>query len=745
MQFNSRTQLVLFLFLFLTSITVFAHSIKGYVTDENGRPIKDLYILQKGTENHTHTNSQGFFSIDNVDANQTLLFSHVGFESNEILIEDPSLVLQVIMTSSSVDLDAVVISNDVDTFNTLALLDLQINPVNSSQEILQTVPGLFIGQHAGGGKAEQLFLRGFDIDHGTDVAIGVDGMPVNMVSHAHGQGYADLHFLIPETINSIDYGKGSYDASKGNFATAGHVNLNTKEFLQRNLIQTEIGDFNYQRLLSMFNVVDNSNTSAYVATEYITFDGPFDSPQNFDRFNIFSKLNHRTKTGGEFNLTASYFTSEWDASGQIPERAVASGLIGRFGAIDDTEGGSTSRTNLNLTYNFNLSDTEQLKTQAYYTHYNFELFSNFTFFLEDPLNGDQIKQQESRDMIGINAVYNKEYVIGDNNLDWYTGISLRNDRTDGSSLARTLNRRTTLEQIQLGDINETNSSLWTGLEYTTGNWNIDAGIRLEHFKFVYRDGLDSSFDTLSQDATALLPKLNLAYQAGSNWQLYLKNGIGLHSNDTRVVIQNEADKILPKSYGSDLGTIFKPTNRLVVNTALWYLYLEQEFVYVGDAGIVEPSGKTERYGFDLGLNYQLTDYLFLDTNLNYAHARAIEEASGEDYIPLAPEWTSTGGLSLKNYNGWNASLRYRYIADRAANEDNSIIAEGYFVNELNLNYDFSKRLNVGFTIENLFDVEWNETQFATETRLLNETASVEEIHFTPGTPFFIKGRLVYSF
>lgn len=146
------------------------------------------------------------------------------------------------------------------------------------------------------------------------------------------------------------------------------------------------------------------------------------------------------------------------------------------------------------------------------------------------------------------------------------------------------------------------------------------------------------------------------------------------------------------------------------------------------------------------MNYQLTDYLFLDTNLNYAHARAIEEASGEDYIPLAPEWTSTGGLSLKNYKGWNASLRYRYIADRAANEDNSIIAEGYFVNELNLNYDFSKRLNVGFTIENLFDVEWNETQFATETRLQNETASVEEIHFTPGTPpFFIKGRLVYSF
>ncbi|MGJ8684752.1 MAG: TonB-dependent receptor [Nonlabens sp.] len=736
--------LLAILFLLL-STSVFAHSITGYVTDENGRPIKDLYILHKGTENHTHTNSQGFFTIENVDVNAVLKFTHVGYESQEVIITNVDTVLQIMMSSTSVDLDAIVISNQTDTFNTLALLDLQLNPVNSSQEILQTVPGLFIGQHAGGGKAEQLFLRGFDIDHGTDVAIGVDGMPVNMVSHAHGQGYADLHFLIPETINSIDYGKGSYDVNVGNFATAGHVNLNTKEFLQRNIIQTEIGDFNYQRLLTMFNVVDNANTSAYVASEYITFDGAFDSPQNFDRFNIFSKLNHKTDEGNELNLTASYFTSEWDASGQIPVRAVESGLIGRFGAIDDTEGGTTSRTNLNLSYDFNLSDTEQLKTQVYYTHYDFTLFSNFTFFLEDPVNGDQIKQQESRDMVGMKGVYNKEYKWNDNELNWYSGLGLRNDRTDGSSLLRTLNRRTTLEQIQLGDINETNSSLWTGVTLEKGKWNLEAALRLEHFKFIYRDALDDSFDTLSQNATALLPKFNVAYQASKNWQLYFKNGVGLHSNDTRVVIRNEADEILPKSYGSDLGTIFKPSNRLVVNGALWYLFLEQEFVYVGDAGIVEPSGKTERYGFDLGINYQLTDYLFLDTNLNYAHARAIDEPSGEDYIPLAPEWTSTGGISLKDYKGWNASMRYRYIADRAANEDNSIIAEGYFVNELNLNYDFSKKLNVGFSIENLFNVEWNETQFATESRLQNEAASVEEIHFTPGTPFFIKGRLIYSF
>lgn len=736
---------LIYLSIFLFSSILYAHTITGYVTDENGRPIKDLYIQHKGTAYHTHTNSQGYFSIENVDINDTLLFSHVGFISQELLIINPDEVLQVMMLTTSVDLDAVVISNDYDVFNTLSKLDLEINPVNSSQEILQNVPGLFIGQHAGGGKAEQLFLRGFDIDHGTDVAIAVDGMPVNMVSHAHGQGYADLHFLIPETVNAVNYGKGSYDASVGNFATAGHVNLETKEFLQKNRIQTEIGDFNFQRLLAMVNLVDNANTSAYVASEYITFDGAFDSPQNFDRFNIFSKLHHRTEAGNEISITASHFTSEWDASGQIPQRAVDRGLIGRFGAIDDTEGGTTSRTNFNLNYTMNLSESEELETQLFYTHYDFELFSNFTFFLEDPINGDQIKQEESRDMIGINSLYSYDFKAGGYDMTWFTGLGMRNDRTDGSSLARTLNRQTTLEQIQLGDINETNSSLWTGIQIERGNWNLEAALRLEHFKFIYRDALDDNFDTLSQDATALLPKLNIAYQAGKNWQLYLKNGVGLHSNDSRVVLQNTADEILPKSYGSDLGTIFKPTQRLVINAALWYLYLEQEFVYVGDAGIVEPSGETERYGFDLGINYQLTDYLFLDSNLNYAHARAINEPSGEDFIPLAPEWTSTGGISLKDYKGLNASLRYRYIADRAANEDNSIIAEGYFVNDFNINYNFNTRWNAGISIENLFDIDWNETQFATESRLQNETASVEEIHFTPGTPFFIKGRIVYSF
>lgn len=736
----------LFFIVFLSVHTLLlAHTITGSVTDSNVRPLKDVYVLHVKSGKHTHTNAKGYFSLDQIEEGDELRFSKLGYSAFAKAITKESEVLQITLEDAPIDLQAVTLTNDTDILNTFIQADLEVNPVTSTQEVLRAVPGLFIGQHAGGGKAEQLFLRGFDIDHGTDVAISVDGLPVNMVSHAHGQGYADLHFVIPETIENVSYGKGSYDKTVGNFATAGHVDFRTKEYVRENVVNTEIGDFNYQRFVGLVQVLDNTNTSAYLATEYLTFDGPFESPQNFDRVNLFGKLNHIADNGNELGVSISHFDSKWDASGQIPQRAVDRGLIGRFGAIDDTEGGETSRTSVNVNYNMTLSDKEQFSTHVYYSKYDFILFSNFTFFLEDPINGDQIRQQESRDLAGLDAAYTYSTRLSDHKLDLTAGVRLRSDRTEGSELSRTLNRRTTLENIQLGDINETNTSAFAGATWYVNDFLIDAGLRLERFKFTYQDALAPTFDTQAQTETALLPKLNFNYKVSDDLQLYFKNGVGFHSNDSRVVLQQTADDILPKSYGSDLGSVWKPTDRLIVNTALWYLFLEQEFVYVGDAGIVEPSGETERFGFDLGLRYQLTNHLFLDSNLNYANARSINEPEGQNFIPLAPEFTSTGGLSLKDWKNFNAGIRYRFIGDRPANEDNSIVAEGYFVSDLNVSYDFNDHLRLGVAVQNLFDVDWNETQFATESRLANEAAPVDEIHFTPGTPFFIRGLLQYRF
>ena len=273
---------------------------------------------------------------------------------------------------------------------------------------MRMVPGLFIGQHAGGGKGRTNILRGFDIDHGTDLNLSVDGIPVNMVSHAHGQGYADLHFVIPETLNDISYGKGPYDVSKGNFATAGHISFTTKEKLDKNQLTVEAGQFNSYRAMTMLNVTENENSNAYVAADYNATDGPFDSPQGFHRINLFGKYNQKLGNLDKITVQASHFQSQWDASGQIPQRAVDAGLIGRFGAIDKTEGGQTSRSNFSMTHTKYLSTRSSVKSQVYYSRYNFELYSNFTLFLRDSIHGDQIRQKENRDLFGIDVQYIKD-------------------------------------------------------------------------------------------------------------------------------------------------------------------------------------------------------------------------------------------------------------------------------------------------------------------------------------------------
>lgn len=727
----------------LISYTSTAQGLSGKIFSENNVPLQDVYVINLSNSEHTHSTEIGTFNLKAVSVNDSLEFRLLGYKTITLQLKNLNNI-EIVMEQKSFELDEMILTQEKDINKAITKLDLDITPVNSSQEVLRKVPGLFIGQHAGGGKAEQIFLRGFDIDHGTDIAIQVDGMPVNMVSHAHGQGYSDLHFLIPETIDNIDFGKGAYYANKGDFNTAGYVDFNTKDYLKKNEIQTTIGQFNTLRTVGLFNLLKATNENAFMAVEYIETDGPFESPQNFNRLNLFGKYVRNTVAGNRIELSASHFTSRWDASGQIPDRAVANGSISRFGAIDDTEGGNTSRTNFNAMYQSFISDDLTLNANAFYSYYDFELYSNFTFFLEDPVNGDQIRQKEARDIYGANASlnYNRDYDSYE--LTVKSGVGLRNDNNNDVELSRSLNRRTTLENIQLGDINQTNMNAFVESTFDFGKFKVQPALRLDYFKFLYNDSLQENFETQSENKTIVSPKLNFSYSASENVELYLKSGTGFHSNDTRVVVANGGEDILPRSYNLDLGNSWKPFSKMIVNSAIWYLFLEQEFVYVGDAGIVEPSGRTRRYGIDLGLRYQLSDYLFLSSDATYTNARSIDDPSGENFIPLAPDFTLTTGISLKDYKGFSGSLQYRYLDDRPANEDNSIIAQGYSVFDFNINYTINN-ITLGINVENLFDVAWNETQFATNSRLQNELTPVEEIHFTPGTPFFLKGSVKYTF
>ncbi|MFZ1750412.1 MAG: TonB-dependent receptor plug domain-containing protein [Saprospiraceae bacterium] len=297
-------QFKILLTLILAHTTLSAQVVQGIVKDKSGNPIEITTVMIKSTQNHVHTDENGKYAISEAKAGDTLVIQQMFYETKELMLTSENMEQTIITTldQKPFELSHVVITPNINALKTLSQIDLQTKPVNSSQELLRQVPGLFIGQHAGGGKAEQIFLRGFDIDHGTDVLINVDGIPINMVSHAHGQGYADMHFIMPEIIENITYNKGPYDVDKGNFATAGYVAFKTKDHVKESILSTEIGSFNTKRITGLFSIMDKTNESAYFASEYLLSDGPFEATQTFQRFNIFAKYTKTLENNDKFSI-----------------------------------------------------------------------------------------------------------------------------------------------------------------------------------------------------------------------------------------------------------------------------------------------------------------------------------------------------------------------------------------------------------------------------------------------------------
>jgi hypothetical protein len=739
----------IFLLLLLSPLYLLSQTsrvLTGKVVDATSRqPLEAASIALAGTDTKVLSDHYGNFSMRLPNSNTELLVSYIGYEGKTIPVQNDKELL-IALQPGVVNMKDIVITQNSgqQKFSTLARVDLDLKPVKNTQELMRVVPGLFVAQHAGGGKAEQIFLRGFDCDHGTDIQVSVDGLPVNMVSHAHGQGYADAHFIIPETVNNIDYGTGPYYTQYGNLNTAGYVNFSTFNSIAASRVQVEAGRFNTYRGLAMLDLLkkNKDRQSAYIASEFNYTDGPTISPQRFKRFNAFGKYNLAISSATQLTAQASAFASNWYASGQVPERAVESGLIDRFGSIDPSEGGSTSRYNasINLLHRFTGGSTWE--NRAWYSYYKFSLYSNFTFYLNDSINGDEINQAESRNLFGYLSRFTQKFNFRNWTLNSVYGAGFRHDVTNDTRLSHVVKRQF-LNDIQLGDITETNAFAYLQEQASVGRFFIDGGFRFDYLHFNYFDKLNTNQQP-ARGKAIVSPKLNVQYTFNSKTQAYVKLGKGFHSNDSRVVVANDGKEILPAAYGADLGIILKPNNNLLLNVAAWYLYLQQEFVYVGDEGVVEPSGKTRRMGLDIIARYQLTKSIFANANVNLTRPRAIGEPKGADYIPLAPTLTSTGGIFYKKQWGWNGGLNYRYIKDRPANEDNSITAKGYFVLDGSVNYT-RRKYEVGLALENIFNTQWNEAQFATESRLLGEPQSVTELHYTPGLPFFIRAKLAVFF
>jgi hypothetical protein len=753
-----KNNLLLLTILLFSPAFLMAHngSINGQIAEKGAGPeLAGATIRLEPGGLYAHSNALGFFNFNNLAAGTySLTISYIGFETetlSDVRVRDSeTTTLRIDLAPASINLqDVEVKTAAAQPFQNISALDIRTRPIATTQDVLRIVPGLFIAQHAGGGKAEQIFLRGFDIDHGTDINLTVDGLPVNMVSHAHGQGYADLHFVIPELIDNVEFKKGPYYADAGDFTTAGLVRFKTADVLDRSFLKIEAGQFATARAVGAFNLLgknaERRNRSAYIAAETAYSDGYFDSPQAFSRLNLFGKFRALMDDGQRVALSASAFQSAWDASGQIPERAVADGTIGRFGAIDDTEGGVTSRYNFNFEHLKSLGENRLFKNQLYYSDYSFELFSNFTFFKEDPVNGDQIRQKERRRIFGYNGAYQTEGSFLDKKLESEIGLFFRNDQTNDSELSRSVQRQFTKSRLALGDVNQTNTGFYVSETWHLApRFSINAGLRADVFQFAYENKLDSVYAPGRETAAIASPKLNLYFDPAPALRLYLTGGYGFHSNDARVVVPQRGEQILPKAVGADFGAIFKPSPALLFNVAAWYLALDQEFVYVGDEAIVEAGGKTRRLGADLSARLQLFRHLFVDADLTYSHARSVEEPEGARYIPLAPQFTATGGLVWEQNRGFFGSLRFRHLGDRPANEDNSLNAEGYFLLDAVAGWRRAQ-IEFGLNAQNLLNDAWKEAQFETESRLRTENEPVTEIHYTPGTPFFARAYVKFSF
>lgn len=753
---GKRQLLVAIALLSMPAVFAQQKNITGTVIDSATKaPINGVTVLLSPGNQTDITNENGRFFFNKGPASaKKIIVSAIGYQKQTLLFADFENAQAIGLVPRQTQLaDVVITANTTNPYKAISETDIKLRGVSNSQEVLRIVPGLFIGQHQGGGKAEQIFLRGFDNDHGTDLSMSVDGMPINMLSHAHGQGYADSHFIIPETIESTTYKKGMYDAEKGDLAVTGFVDFHTADAISSNIIKVDAGQFNTYRVLGMVNLLGENakanGQSWYAASEYRYSDSYFENPQHFKRFNFFTKYHSRLNDNNWLSLTASTMYSSWKASGQIPESAVEEGLVGFYGALDPNEGGVTSRSNINAQLLTTLINHDIIKNQLYYSRYKFDLHTNFTFFLADTVNGDEIRQREARNLLGYNGNYLHEGYIGNMKLTADAGINIRHDATDNSELSHTVNNFTLIDPIKLGDVTETSAGVYLNETLQLSpRFTINAGLRFDQFYYRYDnklagDGTLNGTGIYKANNNTISPKLSFYYQATNKVQLYLLTGKGFHSNDARMVVAQNGLQTLPAAYGTDLGTLLKPAKNLLFNAAVWYSYLQNEYVYAGDGGTVDFSGRTRRIGFDLSARYQPIKSLYFDADLNYAHGRSVDGPAGQNYIPLAPVWSSTGGVTYIFKDGFNGSLRYRYLGNRAANEDYSLTAQGYFVNDLVLNYTKPK-FEVGLTINNLFNVKWKETQFETLTRLKNQQP-VNGIAFTAGTKFAALVHVSYFF
>jgi TonB family protein len=653
--------------------------------------------------------------------------------------------------------------------------DLKLRPINRPSDLVRVTPGLMVVQHAGGGKANQYLLRGFDADHGTDVAINFDGIPVNMVSHGHGQGFADTNFIIPELIDRVDVSKGTYFVENGDFATAGSVDMFTRDRGESS-VSLGGGSFDTFRAVGIACPDLSSAWHPLLAAEVIHTNGPFQNPERFKKYNFYAKLNYDVNEHSRISLAASAYNGTWDASGQIPTRAVTSGLVDFFGALDPGEGGETGRENVYVKYSLRPDPYREFQALAYLTFYDFNLYSDFTFFSRDPVNGDEIQQWDRRIIRGAKASYRWLRQWRGVLFDSMVGAQARADTiSNGLEYAK---QRERLSKVVDDDVNETSVGVYAKEEVQLARWlRLVGGLRLDHYAFRVEDHLE---DLATQGrATSGMkgdsrfsPKATLVVSPHRSTDVFVNFGYGFHSNDARGVVRSQ-DPVTPltRTIGYEIGARTRLLDRrLELALSLWGLDIDSEIVWVGDEGTTEASGATRRLGVEFEGRWEILPWLFADADVTTSDAKFRQNEGNGQAVALAPRLTFSGGVSALHPSGMRGGLRALHIARRPATEDRFLHAEGTTLLDAFGSYrwhDFELTL----TLENVLDRRYKSAQFATVTRLPNEPPTTapppasacpsgtraavddrtgnfqgcQDVSFSPGNPFSARLMLTYYF
>jgi outer membrane receptor for Fe3+-dicitrate len=622
-------------------------------------------------------------------------------------------------------------------------------PALRTGELLEFVPGLIVTQHSGDGKANQYFLRGFNLDHGTDFATHVDGMPVNMRTHAHGQGYSDLNFLIPELVQRIDYKKGPYFAGEGDFASAGAARIRLADRLPQGQASVSVGQHGYLRGVVADSFDAGPGTLLY-GLEVNRNNGPWDVPEKVRKLSGVLRYSQGTADRG-YSVTAMAYKNSWNATDQVPLRAVESGQIGRFGSLAPSDGGDTSRYSLSYAMR-QRTDNRLFEFDAYAIRSQLELNSDFTYFLANPEAGDQFQQSERRTVAGVNASESWTTELAGFSVRNKLGVQARIDRLSPVGLYSTV-ERVRQSTVREDRVRESSVGLYGENAVQWLPWlRSVAGLRYDAYRFK----VDSSIEGNSGAANdhVVSPKLSLILGPWSKTEFFVNYGKGFHSNDARGTTQTRLPDGTPSmpvtplvpTRGMELGARSEWLPGLQSSLALWRLDIASELLFVGDAGETEPSRASRRHGIEWNNHYIAAPWLLFDLDLAASRSRYTQHDPAGNHIPGAIGKVASFGVTVTDQGPWSGAFQLRYFGPRPLIEDNSVRSASTTLAYARLAYQLNRKTRIALDMFNLFDKRASDIDYYYASRLPGEAAEgVNDRHFHPVEPRSARLSLSYAF